>query len=69
MLGQSLKILQQLQKTALTSYGKCYFSTRRNFIIETNEVQDLIASNDPKLRFINASWYLPGSEIDAKVQH
>ena len=64
----SFKYLQ-LQKTALTSYSRCYFSTRPNFLIETNEVQDLIAMNSPKLRIINASWYMPGSEIDAKAQH
>ena len=38
-------------------------------MIETGEVQDLIASNDPNLRFVNASWYLPGSPVNPKEQH
>ena len=38
-------------------------------MIETNEVEDLLATENQNLRFINASWYLCGSEIDAKVKH
>lgn len=29
----------------------------------------MIDSKDPSVRFINASWYLPGSKVDAKAQH
>ena len=56
---------------ALPSYSRCYFSSSSNrakYLIETSEVADLIQSADPKLRFINASWYMPGSDIDAHVQ-
>lgn len=73
MLTQSLKQAALRQKhtatSSLSQYARCYFSTRSNFLIETSEVQELIAKNDPNVRFVNASWYLPGGKIDAKVEH
>jgi len=52
-------------------YAQFYFSTsnRSKFLIETGEVQDLMAQNSPSLRLVNASWYLPGGNIDPKEQH
>ena len=57
-------------RLAVPSYSRYFFassatsSTRAKYMIETSEVADLIQKADPKLRFLNASWYLPGSEID-----
>ena len=61
------KMIRGRQST-MTNYARCYFSSgslRSRLLIETDEVQDLIAENDSKLRIINASWYLPTSDIDA----
>ena len=44
-------------------------STRAKYLIETDEVQELIAQNDPNVRFVNASWYMPGGKVDARAQH
>ena len=38
-------------------------------MIETSEVAELLKTADPKLRVINASWYLPGVDIDPHAQH
>ena len=38
-------------------------------MIETSEVAELVKAADPKLRVINASWYLPGVDIDPHAQH
>ena len=35
---------------------------RAKYMIETSEVTELIMMDDPKLRFINASWYYPHAE-------
>ena len=74
MLSSLLRKSQLHQVSPMPRYAKYYFSSaassaRARLLIETSEVQDLIEAKDPNVRFINASWYMPGSKIDAKVQH
>ena len=53
----------------MTQYARCYFSgaasLRSRLLVETDEVEQLIAQGNPSLRLINASWYLPTQDIDA----
>ena len=57
------------RQSMMTNYARCYFSSgslRSSLLVETSEVQDLIAQNDPSLRLINASWYLAPPGFVAK---
>ena len=42
---------------------------RENFLIETNELNDEIKKKDPKLKILNATWYMPNDPRDAKKEH
>ena len=53
-------------------YARCYFGggdRRARLLVETAEVEELIGRADSKLRLVNASWYLPTSDINAVKQH
>lgn len=44
-------------------------SHRHKYLIETDELSDLISKQDPTLRIMNASWYMPNDPRDPKKEH
>jgi len=44
-------------------------SLRKHYLIETEELTDLINKGDPNLRILNATWYMPNVPNNAKAEH
>lgn len=71
MFSRTIQGIVTKRTSLIPQYARFYFSTassilRSKYLIETSEVQDLIEKNDPNVRFVNASWYLPGGNVNAK---
>lgn len=66
-----LTISPQYCRPILAMVQKRLFSTppRSNYLIETNELQNLLDSKSKMLRLIDASYYLPESGLNAKGRH
>ena len=60
------------QRTCLSNFIIRRFTSsvkRSDYLIETNEVAELIAQDDANLRIINATFWPPGSPTDGELQH
>ncbi len=42
---------------------------RDQFLIETEQLHDELMKKEPKLKILNATWYMPNDPRDAKKEH
>jgi len=42
---------------------------RKHYLIETDELANLIKQNPKNLRILNATWYMPGAPNNALQEH
>jgi len=59
-----IKRIQMVQPQTAT-----FTSLRNKFLIETGELSDLIENQSPRLKIINATWYMPNDPRNAKNEH
>jgi hypothetical protein len=46
-----------------------FASVRSKYLIETEELNALIEKQYPRLKVINATWYMPNDPRNAKNEH
>lgn len=56
-------------QTSLIGSIRCISIQREELMIGTEELHDIIRAKEPSLRILNATWYMPNMNRDAKAEH
>ena len=48
---------------------EAHAALRKKYLIETDELEQLMNTNAANLKLVNASWYMPNQGVDVKEAH
>ena len=70
MLTKALQRYTTLAKMVQSSaYSTSTSALRQKYLVDTEEVASLIKQSPTNVRFVNATWFMPNVDRDAKKEH